>query len=127
MGETFYSILRGDEFVTVKGIKLTPHFACRIEKGFGYRITHLPTSWLLSTTGFESLEVAQRLAELLELEYGKRLDSQNVRFLADLAETDPKFARYHQLIEEMNNSPKRTISGEDLSEMMGRIFNGQQA
>lgn len=127
MGDMFYSILRGDEFATVTGKKLTIHFAARIEKGWGYRITHLPTGWLLVTPGFESLELARQFATEIETIYGSQLDSQNVRLLEQLAVTGSKLDKFHQLFTEINNQPKRTLSSSDLDEITRRIFNGQQA
>lgn len=128
MGKTFYSILQGDEFKSVAGIQLTSHFAARVENGWGYRITHLPTGWLLTNIGFSSIELATQFAKLFEDAFEPFLDQSDVRILRDKAKTSPLRQNIYQLKHELDNLAltKKTVVQADLDEIVRKITNGQQ-
>lgn len=126
----FFSILQKDTFVSVAGYQLSIHFACRMETGKGYRITHLPTGWLLCDMGFTTVDLAKKFADLIEEGLGdKVLGDMNVRVLEKAAKSSPKFALYHQLIQELNtlSKTKPTVTDGDLNVLVEKILDGQEA
>lgn len=124
--KSFFSILKGDEFISVQGWQISLHFACQIEHGRGYRITHMPTGFLLTDMGFATVDAAKHVAEVCELVFANYLDRSDVRILNNAAKNDPACKELHEVIQSMNqlSKTKPTIGEDELSKLLEK-FDGK--
>lgn len=124
---SFFTILNGDKFSSVQGWQVSPHFACQLEKDHGYRITHMPTGFLLTDIGFSTVETAKSFAELCETVFGGHLTRVDVHTLNDLTKADPACKSLYADINKINElaKTKPVISETELSELT-KEFSGKQ-
>jgi len=125
--KSFFTIRLGDENISTQGWNLSPRFACRIDKGHGYRITHLPSGFLLTDMGFATVEGAKSLADAIEAIVGKHLDQSNVDDFQDFVRTDPACKSLYNTIKKMNHLAKTKLIMDDveLSAWIEGMKNGQ--
>lgn len=121
--KSIFNIQKGDEFVPVLGWQLSPHLSCRQEKGHGYRITHLPSGWLITDMGFDTVEAAGLFAEKYEAAFGSYLDRSDPRIQQDASRADPSCKPLYDLVIKLNKLSKTSpvISEEYLKIIMGDL------
>ena len=124
--KSFFTIRLGEENISVQGWKLSPRFACRIENGFGYRITHTPTGHLLTTMGFATTQGAKVLADAVESIMDKQLDQTDPIVLNHSAKIDPTQTSILEVIKKLDqlSKTKKIMDDMEISAWIGAM-NGQ--
>jgi len=121
MKKEYYSIVRGEYSLgkrgkfqwvdkTVEGWIVDTVFGIREEeinpatgRGPGWRITHIPTGFLLVKTYFETLEDATKFARITSNLYGDILQDDDPMIFKKVRTKDERFQQYYVMKEKLNN------------------------
>lgn len=102
--DTYVILIHGEKII-VEGIYSGKYFGIRPEDG-GWRITHIPTGYLLTCAHFASLEDAQELARGVEKVYGDDLQEINRGALLHAATKTPRGEKVYKLIRLLDEEKK---------------------
>ena len=86
------------------------------EEEFGWRITHLPTGYLLVSTYFETFEGAKKFANIALKLYGDLLNTTDITVFKDIRTDKEEYHQFYVLKEKMNNI-KSAFSMKDLRKL----------
>lgn len=108
-----YRIVRGNQiskrrFVwenkMVAGEIVDTVFGVRLEEGTGWRITHIPTGFLLVGTYFTTREDAIQFARITRRMFGDLLETDDIAVLKRIKNDKPEYRQFYDLKERMNNA-----------------------
>lgn len=131
----YYMIIRGEytdkrqfkwqEFM-VEGYTVDTVFGIREEQipmdsvlddeKFGWRITHLPTGYLLVSTYFETFEGAEKFAKITKNLFGDLLLTDKITLFKDIRTDMEEYHQFYVLKEKLNNV-EGTFSIKDLRKL----------
>ncbi len=123
----YYSIVRGEydardvfEWVnkTVEGEVIDTVFGIRKEEQ-GWRITHIPTGFLLVTVYFATFNGAAKFAGMVANLYGDVLNTDSITVIRDTRGDCEEFAQFNKLMNKVNEY-EGTVSLEDVMKMGGK-------
>ena len=125
----YYEIVRGEydelshrgfEWVkrTVEGEKIANTVFAIREEEQGWRITHLPTGFVLVSVYFETRDGAEQFARMVTNIYGDILDTDSITVFKDTRTDREEFAQFVILKDKINNF-EGTFSINDLMKMGG--------
>ena len=86
----------------VKGEIVDTVFGIRKEEA-GWRITHIPTGYLLVGTYFTTKEDAIQFARVTRKMFGDLLESDDIAVLKRIKNDEPEYRQFYDLKERMNN------------------------
>jgi len=125
----YYSIVRGEyddrnggfEWVnkTVEGEVIDTVFGIRKEEQ-GWRITHIPTGFLLVTVYFATLDGAAKFASMVANLYGEVLNTDSITVIRDTRGDCEEFAQFNKLMNKVNEY-EGTVSLNDVMKMGGKL------
>ena len=73
------------------------------DEKFGWRITHIPTGYLLVSTYFETFEGAEKFANITTKLFGDLLDTDKITLFKDVRTDKEEYHQFYVLKEKMNN------------------------
>ena len=86
------------------------------DEKFGWRITHIPTGYLLVSTYFETFEGAEKFANITTKLFGDLLDTDKITLFKDVRTDKEEYHQFYVLKEKMNNV-EGTFSIKDLRKL----------
>lgn len=100
------SIIEGFVAVdTVFGIRreMLPLDSILDDEKFGWRITHIPTGFLLVSTYFETFEGAEKFANITTKLFGDLLNTDKITLFKDVRTDKEEYHQFYVLKEKLNN------------------------
>ena len=90
---------------TVFGIRreVLPLDSILDDEKFGWRITHIPTGYLLVCTYFETFEGAEKFANITTKLYGDLLNTDKITLFQDVRTDKEEYHQFYVLKEKLNN------------------------
>jgi len=90
---------------TVFGIRreMLPMDSILDDDKFGWRITHIPTGYLLVNTYFETFEGAEKFANITTKLFGDLLNTDKIAIFKDVRTDKEEYHQFYVLKEKLNN------------------------
>ncbi len=73
------------------------------DEKFGWRITHIPTGFLLVSTYFETFEGAEKFANITTNLFGDLLNTDKITLFKDVRTDKEEYHQFYVLKEKLNN------------------------